>query len=58
MLGDGRAMLICEQITSKGEWFNIQIKGSGRIPFSRGRDGRATLVPMLRKYISLSNKVI
>lgn len=51
MLGDGRAMLIGEQITPKGERFDIQLKGSGRTPFSRGGDGRATLGPMLREYI-------
>ncbi|MGM0975447.1 MAG: protein adenylyltransferase SelO [Bacillota bacterium] len=51
MLGDGRAMLIGEQITPGGERFDIQLKGSGRTPFSRGGDGRAALGPMLREYI-------
>ncbi|MBS4537361.1 YdiU family protein [Clostridium sp. D2Q-11] len=51
MLGDGRAILIGEQISSKGERFDIQLKGSGRTPYSRGGDGRATLGPMLREYI-------
>ncbi len=50
-LGDGRAMLIGEQITPLGERFDIQLKGSGRTPYSRGGDGRATLGPMLREYI-------
>ena len=50
-LGDGRAMLIGEQITPLGERFDIQLKGSGRTPYSRGGDGRAALGPMLREYI-------
>jgi serine/tyrosine/threonine adenylyltransferase len=51
MLGDGRAMLISEQITPSGERFDIQLKGSGRTSYSRGGDGRAALGPMLREYI-------
>jgi serine/tyrosine/threonine adenylyltransferase len=51
MLGDGRALLLGEQITPTGERFDIQLKGSGRTPYSRGGDGRAALGPMLREYI-------
>jgi serine/tyrosine/threonine adenylyltransferase len=51
MLGDGRAILLGEQVTAKGERFDIQYKGSGRTPFSRQGDGRAALGPMLREYI-------
>lgn len=51
MLGDGRAHLLGEQITPGGERFDIQLKGSGRTPYSRGGDGRAALGPMLREYI-------
>lgn len=51
MLGDGRALLIGEQITPKGERFDIQLKGSGPTPYSRRGDGRAALGPMLREYI-------
>lgn len=51
ILGDGRAILLGEQITPKGEKFDIQLKGSGRTPYSRGGDGRASLGPMLREYI-------
>ena len=51
MLGDGRAILLGEQITSSGERFDIMLKGSGRTPYSRGGDGRAALGPMLREYI-------
>jgi uncharacterized protein YdiU (UPF0061 family) len=51
MLGDGRAVLLGEQVTPSGTKFDIQLKGSGRTPYSRGGDGRATLGPMLREYI-------
>ncbi|MHB1153312.1 MAG: protein adenylyltransferase SelO [Eubacteriales bacterium] len=51
MLGDGRALLLGEQINPNGERFDIQLKGSGRTPYSRGGDGRAALGPMLREYI-------
>ncbi len=50
-LGDGRAILLGEQITPGGVRFDIQLKGSGRTPFSRRGDGRAALGPMLREYI-------
>lgn len=51
MLGDGRAVLIGEQLTPDGKRFDIQLKGSGRTPYSRGGDGRAALGPMLREYL-------
>ncbi|TKI60248.1 YdiU family protein [Lysinibacillus varians] len=51
MLGDGRALLLGEQITPSGERYDIGLKGSGRTPYSRGGDGRAALGPMLREYI-------
>ncbi|AOZ92986.1 protein adenylyltransferase SelO [Paenibacillus crassostreae] len=51
MLGDGRAVLLGEQITPQGERFDVQLKGSGPTPYSRRGDGRATLGPMLREYI-------
>lgn len=51
MLGDGRAILLGEQITPEGERFDVQLKGSGRTPYSRRGDGRAALGPMLREYI-------
>ncbi|OWR31954.1 hypothetical protein CDO73_05630 [Saccharibacillus sp. O23] len=50
-LGDGRAVLLGEQLTPSGRRSDIQLKGSGRTPFSRGGDGRAALGPMLREYI-------
>lgn len=51
MLGDGRAILLGEQIIPSGERFDIQLKGPGRTPYSRGGDGRAAIGPMLREYI-------
>lgn len=51
MLGDGRALLLGEQITPQGQRLDIQLKGSGETPYSRRGDGRATLGPMLREYI-------
>lgn len=51
MLGDGRAILLGEHVLASGERYDIQLKGSGVTPYSRGGDGRATLGPMLREYI-------
>lgn len=50
-LGDGRALLLGEQLTPSGERYDIQLKGSGPTPYSRSGDGRAALGPMLREYI-------
>lgn len=51
MLGDGRAVLLGEQILPQGGRYDVQLKGPGRTPYSRGGDGRAALGPMLREYI-------
>lgn len=51
MLGDGRAVLLGEILSNNKEIFDIQLKGSGITPYSRGGDGKATLGPMLREYI-------
>lgn len=51
MLGDGRAVLLGEQVSPEGRRFDIQLKGSGRTSYSRRGDGRAALGPMLREYI-------
>lgn len=51
MLGDGRAIILGEHLSSSGKRFDLQYKGSGRTPYSRGGDGRAALGPMLREYI-------
>ena len=51
MLGDGRAIVLGEHLTPSGQRLDIQLKGSGRTPYSRGGDGRAALGPMLREYV-------
>lgn len=50
-LGDGRAILLGEVIDSRGRRRDLQLKGSGRTPWSRGGDGRAAIGPVLREYI-------
>lgn len=50
-LGDGRALLLGEVIGTDGRRFDIQLKGSGRTPFSRGGDGKSALGPVIREYI-------
>ncbi len=50
-LGDGRAILLGAHFAPDGGLYDIQLKGSGRTPYSRGGDGRAGLGPMLREYI-------
>jgi uncharacterized protein YdiU (UPF0061 family) len=50
-LGDGRALLLGEQMTPDRRRFDIQFKGSGPTAFSRRGDGRAALGPMLREYL-------
>jgi uncharacterized protein YdiU (UPF0061 family) len=50
-LGDGRAHLLGEVLTPDGQRFDIQLKGSGRTPFSRGGDGKAAIAPMLREVL-------
>ena len=50
-LGDGRALLLGEVIDTNGARYDVQLKGSGRTPFSRGGDGKSALGPVLREYI-------
>ena len=50
-LGDGRALLLGEVVSRSGDRFDIQLKGSGSTPFSRGADGKAALGPVLREYL-------
>jgi uncharacterized protein YdiU (UPF0061 family) len=49
-LGDGRAILLGEVVGPLGRR-DIQLKGAGRTPWSRGGDGRAWLGPVLREYL-------
>jgi uncharacterized protein YdiU (UPF0061 family) len=50
-LGDGRAHLLGEIIDKEGNLKDIQLKGSGRTPFSRRGDGKSALGPVLREYL-------
>ena len=50
-LGDGRAVLLGETVGTDGQRRDIQLKGSGRTPYSRRGDGRAWLGPVLREYV-------
>ncbi|MGV8954073.1 MAG: protein adenylyltransferase SelO [Cypionkella sp.] len=50
-LGDGRAHLLGEFLGPDGRRWDLQLKGSGRTPFSRGGDGKAAVGPMLREYL-------
>jgi uncharacterized protein YdiU (UPF0061 family) len=50
-LGDGRALLLGEVIASVGARFDLQLKGSGPTPYSRGADGKSTLSAALREYL-------
>lgn len=50
-LGDGRAILLGEVLGSDGLRYDIQLKGSGPTPYSRGGDGRAPLAAVLREYL-------
>ena len=50
-LGDGRAVLLGELIDKDNQRWDIQLKGSGKTPFSRSGDGKAVLGPILREYL-------
>ena len=50
-LGDGRAILLGEVVSADGVRHDLQLKGSGRTPFSRGGDGKSALGPVIREYI-------
>lgn len=50
-LGDGRAILMGEVKNSKGERWDVQLKGAGLTPYSREGDGRAVLRSVIREYL-------
>ena len=50
-MGDGRALLLGEVIAPDGARFDLQFKGSGKTPYSRGGDGKCGLGPALREYL-------
>ncbi|WP_428826323.1 protein adenylyltransferase SelO [Azonexus sp. IMCC34842] len=49
-LGDGRAHLLGGLRNPQGHW-EIQLKGAGRTPYSRGADGRAVLRSSIREFL-------
>jgi len=50
-LGDGRALYLGERGTSHGR-YEVQLKGSGRTPYSRMGDGRAVLRSSIREFLA------
>ncbi|MBO6754347.1 MULTISPECIES: protein adenylyltransferase SelO [Spongiibacter] len=50
-LGDGRALLLGEVIDTQGRRRDLQLKGSGPTPYSRGGDGKSPLGPVIREYL-------
>jgi uncharacterized protein YdiU (UPF0061 family) len=50
VLGDGRAMILGEHV-HQGSRYDVQLKGSGRTPYSGRGDGYATVSSMLREYL-------
>jgi uncharacterized protein YdiU (UPF0061 family) len=50
-LGDGRAHMLGQVKTAGERYLDFQLKGSGRTPFSRRGDGRATLGSVIREYL-------
>ncbi|HET9621591.1 MAG TPA: YdiU family protein [Kofleriaceae bacterium] len=50
-LGDGRAITLGEVETSRGETWELQLKGAGPTPYSRRADGRAVLRSSLRELV-------
>lgn len=50
-LGDGRALLLGEAATRDGGRVEIQLKGSGKTPYSRMGDGRAVLRSSIREFL-------
>ena len=51
LLGDGRALLLGEVVGSDGHLRDLQLKGSGTTPYSRGGDGRSSIGPVVREYL-------
>ncbi|HTH39590.1 MAG TPA: YdiU family protein [Rhodocyclaceae bacterium] len=50
-LGDGRALMLTELADKQGQRWELQLKGAGRTPYSRGADGRAVLRSSIREYL-------
>ncbi|KAM9332486.1 protein adenylyltransferase SelO-like isoform 2-T3 [Pholidichthys leucotaenia] len=50
-LGDGRAHLLGQYLNRKGEIWELQLKGSGKTPYSRSGDGRAVIRSSVREFL-------
>jgi uncharacterized protein YdiU (UPF0061 family) len=50
-LGDGRAIFLGETVNRDGRRFELQLKGAGPTPYSRGADGRAVLRSSIREFL-------
>src|SRR5688572_32048972 len=50
-LGDGRAITLGEVVNAQGQRWELQLKGAGRTPYSRGADGRAVLRSSIREFL-------
>ncbi|MGY3038480.1 uncharacterized protein YdiU (UPF0061 family) [Rhodanobacter sp. TND4EL1] len=50
-LGDGRAISLGEMLNARGERWELQLKGAGLTPYSRGADGRAVLRSSVREFL-------
>ncbi|WP_233841918.1 protein adenylyltransferase SelO [Dyella sp. 2HG41-7] len=50
-LGDGRAISLGEALTQRGKRLELQLKGAGATPYSRGADGRAVLRSSIREFL-------
>ncbi|XP_017672748.1 PREDICTED: UPF0061 protein Pfl01_0444-like [Lepidothrix coronata] len=50
-LGDGRAHLVGVYTNRHGERWELQLKGSGKTPYSRNGDGRAVLRSSVREFL-------
>lgn len=50
-MGDGRAISLGDVRNSKGELWDLQLKGSGHTPYSRSADGRAVLRSSIREFL-------
>ena len=50
-LGDGRAVLLGEWVLEDGQRYDIQLKGAGPTPYSRGGDGLSPVGPVVREYL-------
>lgn len=50
-LGDGRAISLGEYVNTRGQRWELQLKGAGPTPYSRTADGRAVLRSSIREFL-------